>query len=1147
MGRRLSAIFAADMVGYSRLMEADEVGTLARQKIHRRELIDPALAEFHGRLVKEMGDGILVEFPSVVDAVQCAVAIQRAMPEREANVTQDRRIAYRIGINLGDIIVEDDDIYGDGVNIAARLEQLAEPGGICISGTAYDQMRATVEVGYESLGEQRVKNIERPIRAYKVLTATGEAGIVLEQPRRRMGSRHLAALGLVLLLAIGAAGWWWSKPDFEPADPTKFAFALPDTPSIAVLPFDNLSGNSDDDYLGDSLTENIIASLGSLPDLIVIARNSSFAYKGKPTKVQKVAEELGVRYVLEGSVQREGDRIRVVAQLVDALDGKHLWAEKHDQRIDDLFDVQDVISEKIAEELEYRLSFGDLAKRWRKTSVNPEMYRRSRKINEYFQQWNLEGHRKAEAAMHTLEGDFPDHDGPKIWLSYLYWQKALLGIDGDQSDNIGVARRYADQAQALIGDDVARIHTLVANLDLMENECIGALRHADRSLELTPSASNAIAIAGSVKAWCGQADAAVDLLQLAMRLEPQYPLWYPTVLAEALAFLGRDEEAKSVAQAVLDFEGNAAEKVWALNVLTTIAHSGGDLAEARGFANSLLAINPNFTVPQLAIRYRIVGAPFYERVEEALKTAGIPEHPPLKLPDKPSIAVLPFNNMSDDESQQYFVDGMVEDLITDLSKVPGLFVIARNSSFAYRGKSVDVKQVARELGVRHVLEGSVRRSGDRVRINAQLIDGLTNSHVWAERYDGTVEDVFDLQDRITSEIIEALKLEFSTDARALVSAAKTSNPQAYDLFLRGRIERQRLNGEGYSNAIRLLERAVEIDPEFSQAHAELAFAYFDGVFRGLLHDVGLADLQEAFARASDHLDLAFRNPTPLAYITKGYMTGVVQRQYDRSLATARRAIEIDPNFAQGYVHVAGRAALAGDPKEALNMLEIARRLDPQLRAEFHQVMGMTYYIDEQYEAARTALENAVNRNPHDAFALQLLIAVYGHFGEAKSAESTLATFNGLNEGTGPTGLVAASAFLWPFKDMAVAERLYHDFKAAGLPDPKPSLDPLLIQRELTPSEVKHLMAPSTTSGVMVEASGQQIPYTQRIAQDGSSSFSVWGTTWNINWSFDADRVRSERGDLYVYKLSDAGRKKWNRQYVIYEKSFNAYYYFDVVN
>jgi adenylate cyclase len=306
--RRLAAILAADVVGYSRLMGADEAGTLERLKSHRRELIDPKLAAHHGRLVKLMGDGALVEFASVVDAVGCAVEIQREMAARNAEVPSDKRIEFRIGINLGDVIVEGDDIYGDGVNVAARLEGLAEPGGICLSGDAYRQVKGRFEVGFEDLGEQRFKNIAEPVAAFRV---------------RRENSAAPS-----------------SRVDHAPH--------LPDRPSIAVLPFANMSSDPEQEYFSDGVTEDIITELSRFRSLLVIARNSSFAFKGKSLKVQEIGRELGVAYVVEGGVRRSGDRLRLTAQLIETGSGAHIWAERYDRNVHDIFAVQDELAHAIA-------------------------------------------------------------------------------------------------------------------------------------------------------------------------------------------------------------------------------------------------------------------------------------------------------------------------------------------------------------------------------------------------------------------------------------------------------------------------------------------------------------------------------------------------------------------------------------------------------------------------------------------------------------------------------------------------------------------------------------------------------------------------------------------------------------------------------
>ena len=307
--RRLAAILAADVVGYSRLMGQDEAGTLARLRGHRRELIDPEIAEHKGRIVKTTGDGILIEFPSVVEAVACAVAVQRGMADRNAATPEDQRIVFRVGVNLGDIIfAEDNDIHGDGVNVAARLEGIAEPGGICISGIVHDQVRDKLDLAFEDMGEQSLKNIARPVRMYRVRLTPAE-----------------------------------TTPKGTPTESAP-VLALPDKPSIAVLPFANMSSDPEQEYFADGIAEDIITALSRYPSLFVIARNSCFTYKGRAVDVKQVGRELGVRYVLEGSLRKSGNRVRITAQLIEAGTGNHVWAERYDRDLADIFAVQDEIT-----------------------------------------------------------------------------------------------------------------------------------------------------------------------------------------------------------------------------------------------------------------------------------------------------------------------------------------------------------------------------------------------------------------------------------------------------------------------------------------------------------------------------------------------------------------------------------------------------------------------------------------------------------------------------------------------------------------------------------------------------------------------------------------------------------------------------------
>src|SRR5512139_2433873 len=364
--RKLTAILSADVKGYSRLMGVDEVGTIRILETYRGVISD-LIQKKGGRVVDSPGDNVLAEFASVVDALESAVEIQKELKVRNADRSESRRMEFRIGINLGDVVEEGERIYGDGVNIAARIEGLAEGGGICISGTAFDQIGKRLPLGYEYMGEQEVKNIEKPVRVYRVLMEPEQAGKVIgeKRPKRTQWRWAQAAVALLVLVAGGLLwNFYWRAPKIEPASREKMAFPLPDKPSIAVLPFANMSGDAKEDYFSDGLTEQIITRLSTLDRLFVIARNSTFVYKGKSVKIQKVAEDLGVRYVLEGSVQKSGNRVRITAQLIDAITGRHIWSENYDRELKDIFALQDEITIKIMRAMSINLTEGAQARYW---------------------------------------------------------------------------------------------------------------------------------------------------------------------------------------------------------------------------------------------------------------------------------------------------------------------------------------------------------------------------------------------------------------------------------------------------------------------------------------------------------------------------------------------------------------------------------------------------------------------------------------------------------------------------------------------------------------------------------------------------------------------------------------------------------------
>jgi adenylate cyclase len=628
--RRLSAILVSDIVGYSRLMEIDERGTIQAQKTHRDELFDPEIEAHGGRIFKTTGDGLLAEFPSVVEAVECAVAIQRAMVERDTQTPKDQRIQYRIGINLGDVIHEDGDLHGDGVNIAARLEQMADPGGICLSGAAYEHLRTTVEIGYEDLGEVQVKNIARPIQAWRVLLDAEQIGQVIAAPTTGRGSlpRLLGAIGL-LMVAIAATFWWVQRPEFTPADPENYAFALPEKPSIAVLAFDNLSGDLANEHISDGLSENIIATLADSPKLFVIARNSSFHYKGNATPVQTIAEELGVRYILEGSVQRSGENIRATAQLIDALDGRHIWANTYDRALSaaDMFTIQDEITGDIATSLNVELVSGDAARNDFEDVGDLETLALVQQAIAEFQKFTPAGNKLCEDLLLKALETKPDSWLIHLNLGWATWYKVPLGQSANPAATFAKAREYAERTME-IDPDNAYGFALLGWIDMYELQHESALKNAAKAVEFSPSGGIATSVAGWVFSSSGQPARGAELLRFGMRTEPFYPDWIPNSLASSLMMLGQLDEAKELLL-VLEAGANRSIQQWSRTSLTIIAVWQNDIELAQQYtAKSLLANSQTSIAMHRRLNYNNRDQAYLERLHKALRIAGWPENPP---------------------------------------------------------------------------------------------------------------------------------------------------------------------------------------------------------------------------------------------------------------------------------------------------------------------------------------------------------------------------------------------------------------------------------------------------------------------------------------------------------------------------------------
>ena len=553
--RRLAAILSADVVGYSRLMGDDEAGTLAVLKAHRAECIDPEIAAYQGRIVKLMGDGALVEFPSVVDAVECAVAVQRGMAERNAEVPEDRRVAFRIGINLGDVIIEGDDIYGDGVNVAARLQELADPGGVCVSANVHEQVEGKLDVAFEDRGEQTVKNIARPLRVYGV--TDGETGSPIGQPAR---------------------------------------LPLPDKPSIAVLPFDNMSGDAEQEYFSDDITEDIITELSRFRTLFVIARNSSFSFKGQAIEVKEIAKRLGVRYLVEGSVRRAGNRVRITAQLIDAANDKHLWAERYDRELEDIFAVQDEVTQAIVTAIEPELTSAERERAHRKPTDNMDAWESYQRGLWHLYHYTAEENAAAQEMFDRAIALDPDFAQPHGALAYSILTDVLVGFVSEPGDRLSRAPEAAKTAVAL-DDKHWFSHYALGRAFMMLGVHDAAIEEQETALALNPNAALAHYGRGFVFTLIGRAEEALDGYDEALRLSPRDPLAFAmmTMRSFALIMLHRHDEAVEWARRS-QRQPSVGHVSWLYaHEASALAHLGR-IDEARAALARTLAIQPTFSV-----------------------------------------------------------------------------------------------------------------------------------------------------------------------------------------------------------------------------------------------------------------------------------------------------------------------------------------------------------------------------------------------------------------------------------------------------------------------------------------------------------------------------------------------------------------------
>ena len=576
--RKLAAILSADVKGYSRLMGEDEVGTIRTLNTYK-EIMESLIQKSHGRVVDAPGDNVLAEFASVVDAVGCAVEIQKELKSRNAVLPENRRMEFRIGINLGDVIEEEGKILGDGVNIAARLENLSEVGGVCISGTAYDQVKNKLAFGYGYLGEQMVKNISEPVRVYRVKMDSETMGPGLER-----------------------------RPD------------LSEEPSIAVLPFINMSGDPEQEYFSEGITEEIITGLSKVPRLIVIARNSTFTYKGKAAKVQEVGHELGVRYVLEGSVRRAGDRVRITAQLVDAATGHHLWAEQYDREMKDIFALQDEITIKILTAMRVKLTEGEQARREeRRGPQNLDSYLKLLEGSGYLQSFNIESNILARRMAEEAIALSPESPVGYFLLASTHMMDYWLGSTKSPQESIEKAIELAQKSLAL-DDTLARPHGLLSHLYSTKREHEKAIAEGERAVALDPGGADVHAWYAMSLTYACKPEEAIALFQKAIRLNPFGPTWYFLQFGNALRMTGRFNEALWAFKKALQV---SPDNIMAHTALAATYSMMGRKNEARAEAEEVLRLNPKFSLDYFAKISVYKEQSVIDNIIDALRKAGL--------------------------------------------------------------------------------------------------------------------------------------------------------------------------------------------------------------------------------------------------------------------------------------------------------------------------------------------------------------------------------------------------------------------------------------------------------------------------------------------------------------------------------------------
>jgi TolB-like protein/Flp pilus assembly protein TadD len=739
-----------------------------------------------------------------------------------------------------------------------------------------------------------------------------------------------------------------------------------------------MSDDPKQQYFSDGITEDIITTLSKSDQLFVIARNSTFVYKGKPVEIKQVAEELGVRYVLEGSVRRTENRVRITAQLIDALSGHHLWAERYDRDVEDIFALQDEITMKIVDGLRIKLTSGE------QTRMAEKQYKTLKaklKLAESLAAWNMgteEGYiRHGQLAREIIDIE-PDSPVGYSSLGWNYWDLAMRGKSPRES--IGKAFQLAQKAISL-DESNAFSYALLSVVYTVMRQYEKAISAGEKGVDLLPNGAFNHAMFAMTLSYAGEPDRALYHIKQGIRLDPYPEYWYYWHLGRIYRLKGQYEEALAAFKKADQLNPNTWFNHFAL-ACTYVRLGRQEKAEAA--AKKVLEINPTFSLERSSKSWPYKNQDTVKRTVEAALKAGLPFKPPLPLPDKPSIAVLAFDNLSGDPEQEYFSDGIAENIITALSQVGELFVIARNSSFTYKGKPVKVQQVGRELGVRYVLEGSVQKSGDRVRITAQLINARNGQHLWAQKYDRDFKDIFEIQDEITMKIITALRVKLTEGEQFRVYAKQFKSldvylkqAQANSLWNEGTMASHRRYGQ-------LSQEIIDLEPGSPIGYRLLAWYHYRLASFG---DSPQENLKKAFMLCQKALAMDKSTGYPHALMGWIYLQ---MKKWEKAIESGKRSVELDPNNAFFLVLYGSTLNDAGRIDEAIAFIKQAIRLNPFPAYYYYFHLGRSYAQKGQYEDALKEFKKALQRAPEAAHIHGALAITYIRLGREEEARASTA-------------------------------------------------------------------------------------------------------------------------------------------------------------